>query len=127
MSDDLRVGESSDDAFAERARARFDESVAALDAQTRSQLSRRRHAALETAAKGKRHPRPIAWLPAAGAAVAVVAVVLVSRSPAPIAPEIVAPAADIEILLEGDDLEMLGELEFYSWIDLGPETAAHVG
>ena len=38
-----------------------------------------------------------------------------------------APAADIEILLEGDDLEMLGDLEFYSWIDLGPESASNVG
>ncbi len=127
MIDDKRNSEAADRAFAERAKSVFDDHVSALDAETRSQLNRRRHAALAEASESGRTIRPLAWLPVAGAAAAVVAVVLMNGNPVPVVPEIAAPAADIEILLEGEDLEMLGELEFYSWMDLGPETAAHVG
>lgn len=127
MSEHRDNSQSADQAFAERAKAIFDDSVSALDAETRSQLNRRRHEALESASGRRSVIRPLAWLPATGAAAAVVLVVLLNGNPSPAVPEIAAPAADIEILLEGDDLEMLGDLEFYSWIDLGPETAAHVG
>ncbi len=39
-------------------------------------------------------------------------------------PELDAPevASDMEILLTEDSLEMLEDLEFYSWIDLDGET-----
>jgi len=127
VSNDNPQGRSGDEAFAERARALFDDSVASLDGETRSQLNRRRHEALEVAAGRRFALRPMTWLPATGAAAAVLVAVFLIGEEAPVGPGMPAPAADIEILLEGDDLEMLGELEFYSWIDLGPETTAHVG
>ena len=122
MSDDR----SADDAFAERARAVFDDSVESLDAETRSRLNRGRHAALEAAGDSRPLWRPLAWLPATAAAAAIAVVVLTANDPA-MAPAIQPPAADMEILLNGDDLEMLDDLEFYSWIDLETETTAHVG
>ena len=122
MSDDR----SADDAFAERARAVFDDSIESLDAETRSRLNRGRHAALEAAGDSRPLWRPLAWLPATAAAAAIAVVVLTANDPA-MAPAIQPPAADMEILLNGDDLEMLDDLEFYSWIDLETETTAHVG
>ena len=107
----------ADKAFAEKAKQLFDESVAGLDGQTRSRLNRGRQAALDALKTG----RPVwrQWAPAAGvAAAAVVAVVLWTGNPPvdELTPE--ASAADFEILLTEDSFEMLGDLEFYSWIDL---------
>ena len=36
-------------------------------------------------------------------------------------------ATDLEIILEGDDFEMLENLEFYSWIELDEEPDSNVG
>lgn len=127
MSIDRKDQRRSDEAFSKKARALFDDSVASLDGETRSQLNRRRQAALESTEGRRLALRPMAWLPAAGAAAIAAAIVLFAGNRAPVSPGATTPAADVEILLEGDDLEMLGDLEFYSWIDLGPETAAHVG
>lgn len=119
---------ADDEAFAERCRELFNESVEELDAATLSRLNRSRNAAVDSA-RGKRSGlRWTTWVPATGvAAAAAVAVVVITGNDPGLAPVQPAPAADLELLLEGDDLEMLEDLEFYSWIDLEPETASNVG
>jgi hypothetical protein len=108
--------EIADDDFAAQAKRRFDESVERIDGATQSKLTRARHAALAKA--GSARPGWYQWVPAAGvAAAAAVAVVIWTGNPAiegTGSPEV----ADIEILLTEDSLEMLEDLEFYSWIDL---------
>ena len=110
------------------ARALFDDSVDELDGATLSRLNQGRHRALEKATPSPAYLRPLPWLATSGAAAAVVVAVLISGQPAS-TPDGVGPgtAANVEILLQGDDFEMLEELEFYSWIELGPETAANGG
>lgn len=108
--------EIADDDFSAQAKRRFDESVERIDGATQSTLTRARHAALAEA--GSARPGWYQWAPAAGvAAAAVMAVVIWTGNPAVDgtgSPEV----ADIEILLTEDSLEMLEDLEFYSWIDL---------
>lgn len=107
----------ADKAFAEKAKRLFDESVESLDGQTRSRLNRGRQAALAELKSGK--PVWVQWAPAAGvAAAAVVAVVLWTGNPPVDELTPMASASDFEILLTEESLEMLEDLEFYSWIDL---------
>jgi hypothetical protein len=111
---------AADKAFAEKARKLFDESVADLDAQTRSRLNRGRQLALEELATGR--PVWVQWAPAAGvAAAAVIAVVLWTGNQPVDELTPAASASDFEILLTEDSFEMLEDLEFYSWIDLDEE------
>lgn len=95
-----------------------------LDAATRSRLNRARQAALaELDAKGG----VPAWLPGgrwyAGIAIATVAAIAVgigiARAPSQ-APESIAQtahAAEVDVLLADENLEMLDDLDFYDWID----------
>ena len=107
----------ADEAFAEKAKQLFDESVEGLDGQTRSRLNRGRQAALNELTAGKLVW--VQWAPAAGvAAAAVVAVVLWTGNPPVDELTPAASAADFEILLTEESFEMLEDLEFYSWIDL---------
>ena len=117
--------------IAERARELFAESVAGLDGHTRSRLSQARAAAV--AAAGERRPvswfaprRDTIWPPLrllpAGAAVALIALAAVWLAPEPPA----APAAavvlnDLDLLLEGENLDFFEELEFYAWLLEQPE------
>ena len=116
-----------DDQLARRARELFDDSVDGLDAATRSQLNRRRHEALEQATGG------VAWrwdrlVPATGvAAAAVLAVLVVNGNRPDVAPMPTNGVADMEILLEGDELEMFEDLEFYTLLEFEANGEAHVG
>jgi len=106
-----------DETFAKKAKAAFDASVDELDAATLSRLNRGRHAALAELARPKHQWSR--WMPATGVAAAVlVAVVLLQTSS--VVNEVVGPASvtDMEILLGEDSIEMLEDLEFYSWIDV---------
>jgi len=114
---------AADKAFAQQAQQLFDDSVEGLDAATCSRLNRGRQAALAELNTGRRVW--VQWAPAAGvAAAAVFAVVLWTGSqPADeFTPQ--ASATDFEILLTEDSLEMLEDLEFYSWIDFDDEAGA---
>lgn len=105
----------------ESSKSLFDKGVEEVDGATRAKLRRARERALQGLA-----PRPLfggarLWIPAAVAAaiVALVTLPLVDRgaTQAETGFETMA-AADLEILLGEEELEMLAELEFYEWLDL---------
>ncbi len=103
---------TSDKDFADKAKAQFDESVERLDGATLSRLNRGREAALD-AARDRRQPW-VYWLPATGAAAAVVIALTMTMGPeAPVD----TPVADFEILLGEESIEMYEELEFYAWLE----------
>lgn len=105
----------ADKKFVQDTKDLFDASVDNLDAATLSKLNHARHQALD-AIRSRRAAR-LRWIPAAGAVAAVlVAVLILSPGPGDVT---VMPAAvtDMDILLDDDSLEMLDDLEFYSWID----------
>ncbi len=106
----------SNDEFAKQARELFDESVEQLDAATLSKLNRGRQAALaelETPRAGW-----VRWAPAAGVTAAVAIAVMISVRDPGIDETVPASVTDMEILLGEENIEMLEDLEFYSWIDL---------
>jgi hypothetical protein len=111
--------------FAERAKQRFDSSVERLDAATLSRLNRSRQAALAEAAARGPAVRWSTWAPVTGlaAAAAVAAVLIVQPAGVDLPDAGDSTATDFEILLGDDSLEMIEELEFYSWIDID-ETGA---
>jgi hypothetical protein len=104
-----------DERFAGKARALFDESVDSLDAATLSRLNRSRQRALAEARRPVR--QWLRWAPATGVAVAAVAGVLVLNGPNGSRVDEPLTTVDFEMLLEDDGLEMLEDLEFYSWLD----------
>lgn len=114
---------AGDDEFAAKTKALFDESVESLDARRLSELNQARHRALEELERGRTGMPWATVLPAAGVAAAVALAALLMIGPDETAIEIpVAPAAtaetDFELLLNEDSLEMLEDLEFYSWLTL---------
>lgn len=102
-----------DDRFAGRTKKLFDESVDSLDAATLSRLNRGRQAAL--AAAGRRPAVGWGWLPAAGAVATVAIAVMLRNGVGDVPAE--AAVSDFEILMAGEDLEMLEDLDFYRWLD----------
>lgn len=105
-----------DERFENRAKELFDDSVDRLDAATLSQLNQRRQAALAEVASAGSSIQWGRWLPAAGVtAAAVVAVVMMQGTPVVESP--VDELTDFEILISDDNLEMIEELEFYSWLE----------
>lgn len=119
--------------IADRARELFAESVAGLDGRTRSQLSRARAAAVEAA--GQRRSSwlsPSQLLPVGGIAAAVLAIAVFWGGPeAPVVTVQSAALSDLDILLEGEELDLYEELEFYAWLleegELPEQAAAEDG
>jgi hypothetical protein len=104
--------------FEKRTQAVLDESTARLDGRTLSRLTQARHAALDQS----RHRTGLWWrayVPAgAAAAVAVLAVVLWSGSPADRNLPVLAtsPIEDLDLLADAPEFVNDGEdLEFYEW------------
>ncbi|MGB5489540.1 MAG: hypothetical protein WBM76_01810 [Woeseiaceae bacterium] len=113
------------DTFENKMKDAFDESVDALDAATLSKLNQGRHAALAQL-HGPRQ-RWSRWMPATGAVAAILVAVVIMQSPTAVDDAAgVTTVTDMEILLGEDSLEMLEELEFYSWIDIA-ESEAEIG
>lgn len=102
--------------FAAQAKGAFDDSVERLDGAALSRLNQGRHAALEQLARGRSKAAWTRWAPAGGVAAAALLTMIVMR-----APEMesmpVEVVSDFEILLEDESLQMLEDLEFYSWLD----------
>ncbi len=119
---------TEDDALVAKAKGLFDESVQRLDAATLSRLNRGRQMALDQAGGHRVGIRWTQWVPATGVAAATVFAVVLWTGNRPI-DDLTPPAqaTDFEIILEGDDFEMLENLEFYSWIELDEDTKSHVG
>jgi hypothetical protein len=110
-------------AFERKTKQLFDESVAGLDAATRSRLTRARHRALEE----RKPKRSRAWsftLVPAGTLAAAALVAWFMQQP-PVGDELEMDSlGDLEILLAEEDLEMLDEdLDFYGWLEEQPEFA----
>lgn len=123
MTDEQRHEER----FEAKAKRLFDESVQGIDGRTQSRLNRGRQKALAELARRPANLLAV-WAPATGvAAAAVVAVVLWSGNRPPAEIGAASSAADLEILLDEDSLEMLEDLEFYSWIELDADSQADVG
>ncbi|MBT8067604.1 MAG: hypothetical protein KJO09_10215 [Gammaproteobacteria bacterium] len=113
------------DAFEKQLKETFDESVDALDGATLSKLNRSRHEALAQLQK-PRHQWS-RWMPATGAVAAILVAVVVLQTPSAIDDVAgISTVTDMEILLGEDSIEMLEDLEFYSWIDMA-EAEGDVG
>jgi len=104
----------TDETLAQRAKEAFDRSVDGLDAASLSRLNRGRQAALAEVG----HPRRerLRWMPATGAVAAVLLVMLSLQGPGD-ADFLSAPATDLDILLSEESIDMLEDLDFYSWLD----------
>ena len=112
--------------FELRAKRTFDDSVAALDAATRSKLTQARYRALEEQASARDRGFRSTLLPAGTvAATALVALLVVWQLPRGGDDGLQAPqVGDLEILLGEEDLKMLDEeIEFYGWLEEQPEFA----
>lgn len=115
--------DSRDRQLAERARALFAAEVEGLDGATRSRLAEARARAV-AAARSRRSVwlAPPRLAPLGGIAAAVLVAALVWYWPEPaVEPVEEAVVTDLDLLLEGEDLELFEELEFYSWLLEQPE------
>lgn len=114
------------DEFADKARGLFDDSVDRLDAATLSRLNQGRHRALAELDRASTQGQWLRWVPVTGvAAVALVTVMVVNQRATVDEP---ITASDFEMLIEYEDLELLEDLEFYTWLELANgETNGDVG
>lgn len=110
----------ADEKFAQQAKKLFDHSVDGLDASTLSRLNRGRQAALAKLVMGNRRWSHWMLATATGVAAVVFVAVMVMRGPMAVdGIEIAVAATDMEILLGEESIDMLENLEFYSWLDIG--------
>jgi hypothetical protein len=110
--------QSNDERLADTAKQLFDESVESLDAATLSRLNRSRHDALAELQHAKSARQWVRWMPATGVAAAALVTVMLMRGPSGVVlPATPVAVSDFEILLDDEHLEMLEDLEFYSWLD----------
>ena len=109
--------------FERRAKRVFDDSVAALDAATRSKLTQARYRALEQQESARDWSWRSSLVPAGTVAATALVAFLAMWQPLPQNDAVQkAPLGDLEILLGEEDLEMLDEeLEFYGWLEAQPE------
>lgn len=108
-----------EDELVSQAKALFDDSVERLDAATLSRLNQGRQQALQEIRETAPGGHWARWVPAGGvAAAAVVAVVMWQGTPVENSAPAAGTATDFEIMMGEDSLDMLEDLEFYSWVDM---------
>lgn len=112
------VNDPTPDPIEHRSRELFEDSVSRLDARTRSRLNQARQQALNELNKGTTRRY---WLaaPLGGLAAAVViAVVMMTgqKTTAPAPDSAALPLDDFDIVADADSLELLQDVEFYSWM-----------
>lgn len=122
--------------FEKRARALLDESVARIDARTRSRLNQARHAALEAVERPRRTPlwRSFGLAPAAGVVAALaLALVLWAPRPGQMLPGAEGPSSaveDLDLVADGETFDLIQQDDgsFYEWAvaqaDAGPEATS---
>ncbi len=106
--------------FEEGTKLGFEQSVAALDGQTRSKLTQARYRALQELSARPSPAWSRSWLPAgAVTAVALMSLMLWQGRMEPLNDGgfDVAAVTDLEILLGEEELDMIEELEFYAWLE----------
>jgi hypothetical protein len=115
------VNDSNDPTdFERRSKALFDASADGLSGSIRSRLTRARHRAMAEADSTRAQAVRRFWMPAAGVGAAALAVLVIAMPgarrertlPAPI-----ASADDMAMLLNSEDLDMIENMDFYSWMD----------
>ena len=117
------MSQEMDPRWLQAVREKLDAETAGYDSATLSRLNRARQAALDAGLRPRRRP----WwhwslVAAASSAAVVLALALTLRTPEIAAP--VAPVAleqpevdDLELLVAGEDLELIENLEFYAWLE----------
>lgn len=109
-----------DKRFEESAKSVFDDSVERIDAATLSKLNQGRQAALAEIVSARPSAQWSRWMPATGIAAAALVAVVVLRGPTTVDPLDGSDptVTDFEILMGDDALDMIEDLEFYSWVDV---------
>lgn len=107
------------DPLEERSRELFEESVERLDARTRSRLNQARQRALEEIKKGSTRRYWLA-VPIGGlAAAALVALILIRGGGGAGVSQLENGGSmldDFDIVADSDNLDMIQDVEFYSWL-----------
>jgi Protein of unknown function (DUF3619) len=102
--------------FEKHSKAVFDDSLDNLPGGIRSRLTQARHQAL---AEAKRGVSRRLWIPAAAlaGAAAIAALIVVPQMKRPQGVTDSFASDDIVLLLNGEDLALLEDIEFYAWLD----------
>ena len=100
----------------ERSQALFEDSVERLDGRTRSRLTQARHAALDEVRRSRVFRTRWLWAPAGGlvAAAAVAVLIGVWRGADPTSGS--PPLEDLDVVAGTENLDLLEDVEFYTWL-----------
>jgi len=122
MSTENKTGPDADRDFEQRARAELQQRVAATSPAVRARLEAMAAAAAREVPRGSSRLRWSLALPAVGGLLAAsLAVVLLWPAKLPPEKPADAPADDLALLLNVDNLDLLERMEFYQWLERDPE------
>ncbi len=129
MSEPQDMQRSADDALLQRARRMFRDQESAVTPELRSALAAARQTAMEEAAAPRRQLRRAQVLGPALAAALVVAIWFWPQSPDIVSLPIDADAAaELEMMISGEDWELIEDLDFYLLLgELDEEFDASLG